>query len=257
MEEPAPARIELPGRLDRSGRLGPFPSGGAALKFLLLGAIGALIALRFGPLFWTPFLAGGFLLAVHRRDGRALDEVGLDYVRFRLRRTAGRSAGRLRRSNAVSGVGRTPAGRVAAGLEAGGVPVAFLPPLEASRLFDQYRALLRSNPSSLVLRVGRVPLRADPFLPRGGPAASAGEAAARDGYAELIELIAQRRCRRRVRLLAVGGHEGSAGTRLESGLRAISASLEAMGVPHGRLHGDRLAAVAPGLRADQRPGGEQ
>jgi hypothetical protein len=240
--------VELPERLDRPGRLGPFPSGGAALKFLLVGAVGALVALRFGPLLWTPFLAGGFLLAVHRRDGRSLDEVTVDYLRFRLRRRAPAGSGARPGTSRPCTTASTRAGRVAAGFEANGIPVAFLPPTDAARLYDQYRNLLRAHPTTLVLRVGRIPIRAAPFLPH-GPLLSAGpEAAARTGYAELIELLAERRYRRRVRLLVVGGTGRSAAARVESEMESIGRALEAMGIPHHRLRGARLLSLAPGLR---------
>ncbi|MGI0053181.1 MAG: hypothetical protein ACRECR_02835, partial [Thermoplasmata archaeon] len=72
-EEPPPITIALPEGFDRKGRLGPFPSGADALKFLLVGAVGAIVALRFGVLLWPPFLAGGFLISVHRSEGGSPD----------------------------------------------------------------------------------------------------------------------------------------------------------------------------------------
>jgi hypothetical protein len=253
MEERAPLRIELPERLDRTTRWGPFPSSGAALKFLLLGTLGAVVAIRFGALLWTPFLVGGFLLAVHRREGLSIDESLLAYVRFRLRGLrpydgagpGGAPRGRFH---------RTAGGRPALGLEAGGVPVAFLPPAEAEQLFRQYREFLRAHPATLLVRVGRAPLRATRFLPANVPAASPAEGAARAGYAELLTLISQRRSRRRVRLLLVG-EPGAAGTaRLEGAYAALLRTLDAMGIRASPLRDRSLAAFAAGTgSSEERP----
>jgi hypothetical protein len=103
-----------------------------------------------------------------------------------------------------------------------------------------------------VLRVGRIPIRATPFLPRDPAPAAAPEAAARTGYTELIQLLAARRSHRRVRLLVVGGAGRAAATRLEGDMAAIGRGLESMGIPHRRLSGANLRALAPDLR-DPRP----
>jgi len=238
-----PESIALPERLDRPARLGPFPSAASALRFLLVSALGALVALRWGPLLWPPFLAVGFLLEVHRPDGLSLDERVTAYLRWRWRSFRPPSAaGHRPAPNGSVALLRTPSGRWAGGFETGGVPVAFRPPEDAARMFETYRQLLRSTSGPSVIRLDRAPLRVERFRPS-APPGEAAERAAREGYGELVRLLARRRHLRRVRwvLWSEPGASTAVLPKLERELAAVSTALGALEVPHRRLRGAELA----------------
>ncbi|MHB8352458.1 MAG: hypothetical protein ACYDFT_07235 [Thermoplasmata archaeon] len=244
--------VALPEGFDRKSRLGPFPSGTAALKFLLIGAVGAVLALRFGVLLWTPFLAGGFLLSVHRSEERSLDERLVGYARwqFRRRRRRGSSSPSMGAAPNRPGHGEPPDRAI--GLEAGGIPVAFLPPSDAARIFDAYRTLLRRLEGSLLLRVTSIPLTAQPFRPVPGPRGTPEEQAARTGYLELIELLARRRRRRVVRIRLLPPVGAPAGGAAADELKVLSDALLALDIPFRLLS---AAELARGWRAPPGPWG--
>jgi hypothetical protein len=237
----APA-VELPERLDRPTRFGPFPSAADALKFLAIGAFGAVLSLRFGPLLWTPFLGGGLLLALSRREGGSADERAWEFVRWRWRRALPLP----RRSRAAredpQGIARSSGGDLVVGIEAGGVPIAHLPSAEAQRLFEAYRQFLRGLSVAAVISVGRARLRAPPFLPEELPGLSAAEAGARRGYGDLVRMLARRRSRRRTRVLLFGLRSAGAGASLVRERRALELFLAGIEVPFRRLSAAEVRA---------------
>ena len=247
-----PESISLPERIDRKGKLGPFPSGGAALKFLLVSAEGALIALRFGPLLWPPFLVVGLLFSVHRPEHPSLDEQMLGYARFRWRTMAG--APRPASPLPPPRDGRPPGAPCAAGLEAGGVPIAFLPPEDARRLFDLYRQLLRNLSGPVIVQLQRVPWRVEQFAP-GRFTGGEEEGRARSGYAELVRLLARRRFHRRVQLLLLdpGRGRSSARAELDEQLALAASALDVMDVPHRVIRGRELARALDRSGAPEGP----
>ncbi|MCI4335869.1 MAG: hypothetical protein L3K17_01540 [Thermoplasmata archaeon] len=247
-DEPLPPVVKLPAPVERPMRLGPFPSGRAALKFVLYAAAGALVALVIGPLAWVPFLGVGFLLTAYAPQGRPLDEHVGNFVRWSVRR---RSPGipRRRRPRPPTGgtVARIAGDRRVVVLGVGGVPVSFLPPDAARRLFDEYRVLLRSLDEGWFLRVGTEPLSDRPFrLPTAYGPDRAPDSAARAGYDEMVRLLCRRRRRRAVDVVLWSPDPSVSGrTQLESRARAVADGLRSMGLEPERRQGRSLAlAVA-------------
>jgi hypothetical protein len=238
--------IPIPPPLLRDPRFGPFPSARDGLKFLLIAALGGGVAAVAGALTWLPFLAGGFVVAVYRPDGWSLDERATAWVRWQ-----SRSGETGARPTPPPGPGspalKDRSGRWVAALEAEGIPVAFLPPLDRRRLFDGYTGLLRAiDPDAFVL-VGSVPRRAAPVLPR--PRGKPGpEATAAAGYTEMVRLLLRRRRARRV-LLVVGSRSGGrAGLdQLSTTLQGVAAGLDAMEVPYRRVSAEEIARRCPGI----------
>ncbi len=238
-EEPeaaGPPTVGLPESLDRRLRLGPFPSARDALKFATWAAVGALVAAVAGAVYWLPFLGGGFLIAVYRHDGKSLDEAFSDRCSFHLRALVGSP-----RPEGVppplrpGGVARVGAEALVAVIAGGGVPVAFLPPNEARRLFDGFRDLLAHLGDGLYLYVGVEPVEAGPFRPAPGPA-GVPEAAAREGYREMVTLLCRRRYRRRVLLVVFDrGPAATAVGRVEARATAALDGLARLGIPAERL----------------------
>ena len=246
-EREGPLRVELPERLDRRMRLGPFDSVASALKFAAYAAVGAVAASLVGPAGWVPFVGVGFLAATYRYEGKALDERVVDYLAYGARRLRGE---RARRSGDVAMTGarwlRTPSGRRVAVLAAGGIPVAFLPSQESRRLFESYYRALRGCEASLYLVVGVAPLRERTLRPPKDPGSGgAPDAAARVGYDELVTALALRRARRRV-TIAVWSPTGGASEeeRLERSVHALLAALQQLEVPVRRLEGRALEIEA-------------
>ena len=233
--------IPLPPRLSRRMRLGPFPSARDALKFLVFAAVGAILAARIGPIAWIPFLGGGFLLSVYKDDDRGLDDRLWAYLAWRCSQRRGSGPGppglRVRGS-----VAHLPGGPDVGVLAASGVPVAFLPPSEARRLFDQYRELLRSLDGGGVVHISHEPLDPRPFLPPNRPSTDPAELAAREGYREMVQLLCRRRNRRRSLMLLWSDARRGART-LEQRLADAEARIAAVGVPVRRLSGPELLST--------------
>ncbi len=235
-ETAGPPTVGLPESLDRRLRLGPFPSAHDALKFATWAAVGALVAAFAGAVYWLPFLGGGFLIAVYRHDGKSLDEAITDRCSFHLRAIVGRPRGHgAAVPPHVGAVARVGADALVAVIRAGGIPVAFLPPLEARRLFDGFRELLARLGDGLYLFVGVEAIEPGPFRPAPG-LPGVPEAAARDGYREMVTLLCRRRYRRRVLLVVF--ERGTAATvagRLEARAATAIEELARLGVPAERL----------------------
>lgn len=233
--------VELPERLDRPLRLGPFPSARAAIKFVGYAAVGAVLVPVVGALAWLPFLGVGTLVALWQPGGAPVDERAVGFVRWAVRR--------LREADvtvAPTG-GRRTAVRLAAGflgvVRVGGIPLAYLPPGDLAARFDTYRELLKTCDGRLVVAATRAPIHPVPFVPA-EPSPGGPEAAARAGYRELVEVIVRRRQRRQVYLgVAVDGAGVDAVQRLESQLGSVGERLRTLGLRPVRLR-DRALAEA-------------
>ncbi len=233
-----PPRVAVPERLDRRLRLGPFPSGREALGFVTGAAIGGILALVAGPWAGVPvvLLASALTMArpghepLHERLGPLLRWTGRRLARGN-RVTGPERASPTRRRSTV----RLEDGRLAGIVRTGGVPLAYLPPDELARTFEQYRELLRSLDGSLAIVATSAPIFANALAPA-EPAPVGTERKARDGYAELVGLLARRRSVRRVYVaVAVEGAGPEDHGRLESSIAALRDRLAGLGLRPERL----------------------
>jgi len=237
-----PFQVALPERVGRTARLGPFPSGRDALKFASYAAVGAVVAGATDPWVWLPFLGAGFAVAAVRIDGKGLDARVTDYVRWRVRvgRRSGGPGAPLR-PGPRGGIGRALSGGYVAVLTTGGVPVAFLPSPDARELFQRFRELLRAHDGGLLFRVDTRPIDGNGLRPSPASLGTEGEGGAREGYRELVALLARHRRHRTVYVAvwvpAVGA---SAVARLEERVQALTGRLLALGLTPDRLRDARL-----------------
>jgi hypothetical protein len=230
--------IPLPRPVDRRLHLGPFPSARDALKFAGYACAGLVAVPLAGPAAVVPFAGLGFLVAVYRRDGRALDDRVAGYLAWRWRR---RSRHRPTRDSGPTSAGATAllaGGRVAAVVRAGGVPVAFLPPDDARTLFEGTRRWLDALDGGVYLVADATPFRAAPFRPN-APVGSA-DRAARDGYDEVVRLLLRRRRARRVAVVLWESADPAGVARLEGRVQATDDALRTLGVTTERLRGAEL-----------------
>jgi hypothetical protein len=241
--------IGLARRLDRSLRLGPFPSARDAMKFAAYAAAGT-VALPFGgALAWLPVVGAGFLLAVVRPEGRGLDDRAGDYLRYQWRRRhRRRSTGKASGCPSAGRILTLPGPLLVAILETGGIPIRFLPPADARRLYDAFRELLRSLDAGVFLSVGSAPVPPLPRLPPPPGPSRALERGARAGYVEMLGLLMRRRARRQVRVvLFAPGVGAAAGPQLEARTRALAGRLAALGLDPVRLEGAALGRAAAAI----------
>lgn len=247
--DPSPVLVGLPEPLDRRMRLGPFPSVGQALKFGAYVGVGAVAAALIGPVGWLPFLGVGFFASTYRRGGKSADERVADFLAFQLRQRSAAGAPRDRGARVSGDFVRVAQGARVAILVARGVPVAFLPPSEARRLFDGFRQLLDGTEASIYLVAGLRPMRDAPFLPprERVPGASV-DAMARAGYVEMMRAVCRRRARRRVTIAvwSPGPAEGEE-LRLLRSVRRVTEGLERLEIPVERLTETPLRAEADRL----------
>ncbi len=250
--------VSVPEPLDRRARLGPFAGARDAAKFVAGAAVGAIVGLAVEPWAGVPFVVVGAIVALWRPDGEPIDGRLVAVARWTMRKATGSprvtAAGAGRPADPGATV-RLPDGRAAAVLRCGGVPLAFLPPAELARQFDLYRELLRSVEGELIVLATAAPIHAPAIVPAGGPAIAEAERAARDGYRELVELLARRRAVRHVLLAlaqAVPGEEGL--RRLDAGAELLRGRLADLGVRAERLRGRPLADAARRLGWDPRGG---
>lgn len=192
------ASIPLYRLAPRRLRLGPFASGRDLVKFLGIATIGALVAAVSSAMAWLPFLALGVAVSFVRVDAQTLDDYALGYCRYRWRssprsRTLSGPEAPTRRTSAAY---REPPGSV----RAGGIPIAYLPPAELERLFEDWRSALGTLDRPLFCRVLGERFSPLPFLPAVSPPPGP-ERAALDSYREMIRLLLRHRYRRRVDLL--------------------------------------------------------
>jgi hypothetical protein len=236
-----PPVVELPERLDRKLRLGPFSSGRDALKFVSYAAVGALLVPFLGPAVWIPFVLAGLAVSLWRPEGEAVDDRTARFLRWRMRRlrreppmsaprpAASRQRSVVRLSSSFASVVRC-----------GGLPLAYLPPAELARRFELYRELLRAFDGSLVLVSTRAPIHATPFLPA-EPSPDGAERTARNGYRELVEVIVRRRYVRQVYVaLATAGTSSEGIGRLETQVASLIERLAGLGLRPVRLRGRAL-----------------
>jgi hypothetical protein len=247
-----PWTVAIPRPVDRRLHLGPFPSARDALKFAGYAAAGLVAMPLAGPAAVVPFALLGFVVAVHRRDGRSLDERAAGYLAWRWRRRVRAPSGAAAGVPA-GGVARTmrvAPGRVAAVLLAGGVPVGYLPPADARALFEATRRWLAALDGPVYLVARSTPVDPAPFRPRDAPASDAPDRAARGGYDDVVRLLLRRRRARRVALVLWEPADPAGVARLETRLAATLEALRSFGVAAERLTGralrselDRLALL--------------
>jgi hypothetical protein len=250
MEGPEPGApvVELPQRVDRRVRLGPFPSARDALKFVCYAAAGAVLGPLASPYAWIPVLAGGFAISVWRPDGEAVDERAARWLRFQLRHSEGSNLNSRRVLTPVRGsVSHLANGRSVAIVRTGGVPLAYRPPADLATVFDRFRGLLRVSEGSLVVRSTTVPLRGAVVLPR-GEGASEAERTACTGYRELVEVLCRRRRSRRVDISVTASVSGSdPERRLLERAQGLVDELSALGLQPTILRDHALAESVRGF----------
>lgn len=253
-ETDLPPVVPCPERLDRPLRLGPFPSGRDALKFVGYVAVGALLVPWAGVVAWVPFVLAGLVVSLWRPEGEGLDTRLLRLVRWRLRSLVreGSMSRRWEVPRDHRSVVPLPTGGYVAVLRSGGIPLAYLPPLELRRRFELYRELLRTLDGSLVLLSTRAPIHRASFLPS-EPSPSGTERAAREGYRELVEVIVRRRS---VRHVYVAVQEPGAGaealSKLENRLGPLTERFGALGLHPVRLRDRALSYAAARLSLAER-----
>jgi hypothetical protein len=243
MDEPVegPPIVHVPERVDRRLRLGPFASALDALKFLTYAAVGALLAAFTSPFVWVVVAGGGFVLAVVRVDGRALDEQVLCVVRWKVRpaRTGAVIPPMGAPSNSRRETLRVRGGRFVAVVRTGGAPIAYLPPVELLRRFDSFRELLRVIDGPFAFTVTSSPMRAGSVTP-GALDGGRRDREACAGYSELVTLLCRRRQLRRVDVaLATTAGEPDRVAALGIRVAGLTERLVALGLSTNRLR-DRL-----------------
>lgn len=256
MDDPSrsggPPSVPLPATFDRRMRLGPFPSVREALKFATYAAVGAVPAALLAPIWWVPFLGGGFLLATYHPGGKAADERAGEFVAYEWRRGAGpRRRSSPRSPPPLRSTATLEDRTLVAVLQASGAPVAFLPPEESRALFERFRDLLRAIDGGLYLVMTTEPMSSRPFELPAEPAPRAP--GARTGYSEMIHLLCERRRERRVLLAIWVRGDPGAPDRLERRVAVVVEHLGRLGVPAERLSGERLANALRRIGWD--PGG--
>ena len=245
-DEPAEPIVPFPERLDRRLRLGPFPSGREALKFVVYAAVGAVAVPFAGAGVWLACVAAGLAVSLWRPEGVGWDTRLLSAGRWWLRRQR-TEAPMSRRDPAPSAAGAmlpiSPSGYVAA-VRTRGVPLAYLPPAELRRRFDLFRELLRGLDGSVVLLATSAPIHGAALLPPPSTDRSP-ERAARDGYRELVELIVRRRSVRQVFIAIAEPANGADGARrLEDRLISLGDHLAGLGLTPERVRGRALQEIS-------------
>ena len=224
-----PVRQLVPRRL----RLGPFASGRDLVKFLCLATTGAAAAAVTSVVVWLPFLAAGAVLALVRVDGRTLDDYALGYCRFRRRASHGTTD-----TAAAAPYGSRssrPRSHPSPIIRAGGIPIAYLPPADLHRLFDEWRSAVSAIDGVVGIRSRGELFSPLPFLPAverpRGP-----ERVALESYRELVRGLLRKRYRRVVEVMVRAGRsDGDAPPiSLETQVEALLATLERLGIPTDR-----------------------
>ncbi len=241
-----PPVVGFPERLDRTLRLGPFPSGRDALRFVTYAAVGACLAPFVPTYVWLGIVLVGFALSVWKPSGETAESRILRFASWEFRRIGGG-----RSMNSMQGVGSVRRGhlRLRSGLyvaivRAAGLPLAYLPSAELARRFELFRELLRGIDGGFALFASLAPIHARPFAPA-EPAPAGAEGEARAGYRELVELIARGRSVRRVFVVVGSADAGLEGVgRLEATTATLLERLGALGLKPVRLRDRTLGEAA-------------
>jgi len=237
--------VRMPERVDRRPRLGPFPSVGDAAKFLCYAAAGALLAPWVGPFLWLPVVGVGFAVSVWRPDGHAADERALAYVLWKVR-SRSREGSMTGRTGPVirQGFARLAPGTYAAVIRSAGCPIAYLPPGDLETKFSQFGEILRTVPGQFAFLSTTVAIRAASWIPRSN-APGRADTDARNGYAELTELLCRRRRVRRVYIAIRNSEAGSdALVRLDDEANSLIERLRGLGLDPVRLANHSLGEAA-------------
>lgn len=237
--------VRLPERVDRRARLGPFPSAGDAAKFLCYAASGALLAPWVSPFLWLPLVGVGFAVSVWRPDGRAADERALRYLLWKLRSIPGRIPVTSRDYPTIrQGFVHLAPGTYAVVVRSAGCPIAYLPPTDLEAKFAQFREVLRTAPGQFAFLSTTIPIRARPWLPR-SEEPMRSDRDARQGYAELTELLCRRRRVRRVYVAIRNSETGpDALARLNVEVGSLIERLRGLGLDPVRLANRGLQEAA-------------
>jgi hypothetical protein len=122
--------------------------------------------------------------------------------------------------------------------------MAYLPPAELSRKFEQYRDLLRATDGHFALLSTLVTIHGSPFSPS-STSAEGRDAESRAGYAQLVQLLCQRRLGRRVYLAVGSGESGTDSVaRLEGKVSSLIERLTTLGLKPVRLKDRALFEAA-------------
>lgn len=245
MAEPrGPPRVGLTTTAERRLRFGPFPSVADAMRFAGYAVAGALVIPWLGALAWLPILALGFLLTVWQPGGIALDHRLVAWVAWWERALQPWEERMTPRSRSVRGAtARVDPGYLVTVVKCAGRPIAFLPPQELHQRFEQYRSLLRTLDSGVVMVGVGLPVDARPWVPPKVEEEEREDLPARTGYAEMVGVLCRHRQRRRVYVLLWSPEaDADALTRLEERTGAVTQQLEALGVTPTRLEGSALGA---------------
>lgn len=218
--------------------LGPFGSGRDLVKFLGVATVGAAVAALSSAVLWLPFLGIGVLVSFVRVEGRTLDDYALGYLRFRWRSSTTRES--PPRGSPLFPRPSAPASERTPSLRAGGIPIAYLPPAELQRLFEEWRSTLTAVGRPLSFRMRGEPFSPLPFFPR-LTSHRDGERQAVVAYRQLVRLLLRHRYRRIVELTIGEEPSNPAPTTigLHSEVEALLSALERMGIPAENLSTDR------------------
>jgi hypothetical protein len=248
--------VVLPERLDRQLRLGPFPSGRDALRFVTYVAIAACLAPFVPTALWLGVAVLGFASSVWKPGGESVERrlvraLSWEVRRFRREVTMGSPAtlGPTHRAHL-----HLAGGVRAAVVRAAGVPLAYLPSAELARRYELFREVVRGLEGGFFLFATSTPIHPNPFLP-GELAPVGGEREARAGYQELVELIARGRSVRRVYVVVGCADPGAPGIeRLEATVGTLLERLAALGLRPLRLRDRALREAARRIGLAERAG---
>ncbi|MGC2290055.1 MAG: hypothetical protein WA688_09415 [Thermoplasmata archaeon] len=217
--------------------LGPFGSARDLVKFLCFATVGATVAAVTSAVVWLPFLAVGAMVAFVRVEGQSLDQFALGYGRFRWRSSTGfpGAAGPSPPASRISASSRVPPPAI----RAGGIPIAYLPPSELQRLFEEWRSALATLDHPIGCRVRGELFSPLPFLPVAATPREA-ERTALESYRELVRLLLRRRYRRVVDLTVWNTPSDTASGRIgrEAQVDELVAALDRLGIPAQRVPTD-------------------
>ena len=241
----SPLVVRFPTPLNARMRIGPFPSLAGALKFLGYCAVGAAVALSIGALFWLPFVGAGLLFSVYPGEDKGLDERAIDLLRYRWRTASSEPATDRAELGEGGSVLMVPPGLRVAIVSTRGLPVAFRPPRDARRLFEEFQVVLRAGSPRLFIWMTVEPVPTGDYLADGSISTGPSERRAVAGYVEMIQRLVRQRFRRVVYIaLWEPAFDLAGSSRLTARLTAVSTSLGLLGLEPARVHGNALLRLA-------------